>query len=269
MSYLYETHLHTVQVSACAVSRGADYLKGYQDQGYTGIFVTDHFYRGNTTVHPALPWDQWVHAFCRGYEETREAGEKAGIDVFFGWEETYQGDDYLIYGLDKSWLLEHPEARYWTRKEQFETVRAFGGCVVQAHPFRAAPYIRVIHLSTVLADAVEIANRGNSPAWDALAAKYARRLGLPVTAGTDLHSAQDLYIPEPAYGVYLNEKLTGPADYVRAVKEHRITALRVPEGRLEFAGDLTPRLPVDIRDGDDNSTWQDLREFMNPGAGTR
>jgi hypothetical protein len=263
MSFLYETHLHTVLGSACAVSRGSDYLKGYQDQGYTGVFITDHFCRGNTAINPALPWKLWVNEFCRGYEETREAGEKIGFDVFFGWEETYQGDDYLIYGLDKTWLLEHPEARHWTRKEQFETLRACGGCVVQAHPFRAAPYIRVIHLSTVLVDAVEIANRGNKPAWDALAAKYARRLGLPVTAGSDIHSVDDLNAPEPAYGVYLNERLSGPADYVRAIRENTIAGLRVPGGdRREFAGDLTPRIPVDIRDGDDQSTWQDLGEFL-------
>jgi hypothetical protein len=263
MSYLYETHLHTDRASACAVSPGSDYVKGYRDQGYTGIFVTDHFYHGNTAVDRALPWKAWVTEFCRGYEETREAGEKIGLDVFFGWEETFKGDDYLIYGLDKAWLLEHPEVRRWTRKEQFETVRASGGCVVQAHPFRAAPYINVIHLSTVLVDAVEIANRGNLPAWDALAAKYARRLDVPATAGSDIHSAGDIPIGEPVYGVVLNEKLSSPADYARAIKKNAIAALRVPEGRGEFAGDLTPRIPVDIRDGDDNSTWQDIWEFIN------
>ncbi|MDR2246804.1 MAG: histidinol-phosphatase, partial [Treponema sp.] len=100
MSYLYETHLHTVQGSACGVSRGRDYIKKYRDLGFTGIMVTDHFFNGNTAIDRKLPWKQWVGQFLRGYEETRNEGEKIGLDVFFGWEETYKGDDYLVYGLD-------------------------------------------------------------------------------------------------------------------------------------------------------------------------
>jgi hypothetical protein len=36
----------------------------------------------------------------------------------------------------------------------------------------------------------------------------------------------------------------------------------MPKDRRTYAGSLTPKLPVDIRDGDDNSTWQDLWEFL-------
>jgi len=125
--YLYEPHLHTSQASACGISPGREYIKRYQDLGYTGIIVTDHFYGGNTAIDRNLPWPKWVDAFCRGYEDARDEGERRGLDVFFGWEETFDGDDYLVYGLDKEWLLQHPEARYWTRKEQYETVSCGGG----------------------------------------------------------------------------------------------------------------------------------------------
>ena len=119
MAYLYETHIHTSQGSACGRSRGSEYISMYQDLGYSGIIITDHFYRGNTGVDRALPWEPWVQQFCQGYEDAREEGAQRGFDVFFGWEEGFDGDEYLIYGLDKEWLLQHPEVRTWTRKDQY------------------------------------------------------------------------------------------------------------------------------------------------------
>lgn len=261
MGYLYETHLHTVQGSACADSPGRDYIRRYKDLGYTGIIVTDHFFQGNSAVDRSLPWAKWVGEFCRGYEDARREGERRGLDVFFGWEETFKGDDYLVYGLDKEWLLKHPEAARWTRREQFETVREYGGCVVQAHPFREASYIRTIHLSTGCVDAVEIANGGNEPAWDALAARYAKRLGLPVTAGSDIHEAADV-AADTTFGVYLDTKMETIHDYVRAIRENSITALRTPEGHCAYRRDESPGLPVDIRDAADKSTGGSLWELL-------
>jgi histidinol phosphatase-like PHP family hydrolase len=66
MKYLYETHLHTVQSSACGQSEGRSYIRGYKDLGFTGIIVTDHFYNGNSAVNRQLPWREWVNRFCRG-----------------------------------------------------------------------------------------------------------------------------------------------------------------------------------------------------------
>jgi hypothetical protein len=260
MRYLYETHLHTSQASACAVSPGRDYVRRYQDLGYAGIIVTDHFFNGNSAIDRDLPWAKWVDRFCRGYEDARNEGAKIGLDVFFGWEESFKGDDYLVYGLDKAWLLAHPETARWSRREQFDAVRAAGGCVVQAHPFREASYIRTIHLSTAV-DAVEAANAGNDPAWDVLTLRYAKRLGLPVTAGSDIHCAQDID-GDVVFGVYLDNKMETIHDYVRAIRENSIAALRVTEGRLDYHGDARPSLPVDIRDAGDKGTWQDLWEFL-------
>ncbi|MDR1351968.1 MAG: PHP domain-containing protein [Treponema sp.] len=261
MSYLYETHLHTVQGSSCGVSRGKDYIKRYRDSGFTGIIVTDHFYNGNTAIDRNLPWKQWVEQFSRGYEEARNEGAKAGLDVFFGWEETFKGDDYLVYGLDKNWLLAHPESARWSRKEQFDAVRAAGGCVVQAHPFRAAYYIRTIHLAPRLVDAVEIANACNDPEWDGLASEYALRTGLPGTAGSDIHDA-DQFLEGDIFGVYLSEKMETVKDYAKAVRNRAIAGLKLPPGRAVFLGGENPALPVDLRDENDRGTRQNFWDFM-------
>jgi hypothetical protein len=262
MSYLYETHLHTSQTSACGVSEGRAYIKGYKALGYTGIMVTDHFYKGNCAVRRGLPWREWVQRFCRGYEDAKAEGEKQGLDVFFGWEETFDGDDYLIYGLDKAWLLDHPEAAGWTRLEQFTETRRYGGCVVQAHPFRQHSYISGIHLSAGCVDAVEAANAGNhDQSYDALAMRYAQKMGLPATAGSDIHEAGQLE-RGAVFGVYLDTKLAAIHDYVAAIRSNTIAGLRMTKGRCDLHGDETVSLPVDIRDKRDRSTGQDLWELL-------
>ena len=48
-------------------------------------------------------------------------GDEIGLQVFFGWEETFDGQDFLIYGLDKEWMLKHPEM------EQEKPARYIGG----------------------------------------------------------------------------------------------------------------------------------------------
>jgi len=260
MAYLYETHLHTSQGSSCGVSRGRDYIKKYRDLGYSGIIVTDHFYGGNCSVNRNQPWKKWVEEFCRGYEDAYEEGQRRGLDVFFGWEETFEGDDYLIYGLDKEWLLEHPEAAGWTRRKQFEEVRRNKGCVVQAHPFRQYYYINCVTLSGCV-DAVEAANSGNQRSFDALAWVYAKKLNVPVTAGSDIHSAGDVG-RDHVFGVYFDKKMNSISDYVDAVRNNTIQKLHTKAGRFNIQGDERVSLPVDIRNSRDESTGTDYIEFL-------
>ncbi|MDR0998255.1 MAG: PHP domain-containing protein [Treponema sp.] len=267
MSYLYETHLHTSQGSLCANSRGRDYIRGYLDAGYRGIFVTDHFYRGNCAVDRGLPWKEWVKEFCRGYEDAREEGVRRGLDVFFGWEETFDGDDYLVYGLDRDWLLEHPEARKWSRKNQFAAVMAAGGSVVQAHPFRQHFYLSRVILSPALVNAVEAANAGNhEQAYDALAMDYAGKIGLPVTAGSDIHSTDQLEEGD-IYGVYLEKPLESAAAYAKALRNGSIRGLRAPEDRCRRRGNEKIALPLEILDADGRVSGRDIRAFLKkPGT---
>jgi len=262
MASLYETHLHTKESSSCGVSRGREYVKRYLDLGYTGIIITDHFFRGNCAVDRHLSWEKWVHRFCLGYENAREEGARRGLDVFFGWEETFDGDDYLVYGLDKEWLLKHPEVVRWTRKEQFDEVRRYGGCVVQAHPFRQHYYIHSITLSSGCVDAVEAANAANEdPSYDTLAWVYAKKLALPITAGSDMHSVEDTR-PEVVLGVYMDKRMESIGDYVAAIKNNSITGLKVHPGQFRIRGTERVVLPVTIRDSQDRHIGKNLAEFL-------
>ena len=79
MGYLYETHMHTSQGSACAHVPGAEMARLYKEAGYTGIVITDHFWGGNTAIDRSLEWADWVNGFCDGYEDAKRLLKEAGF----------------------------------------------------------------------------------------------------------------------------------------------------------------------------------------------
>lgn len=105
--YKYETHMHTREASACAWSSGAEMAEKYKSEGYTGIIVTDHFFNGNSAIPRDLPWKERIELYCKGYENAKARGDRIGLDVFFGFEYGDGGSDFLVYGLDKQWLIEN------------------------------------------------------------------------------------------------------------------------------------------------------------------
>lgn len=246
MEYLYETHLHTCQGSACGRSTGKEQVQLYHANGYQGIIVTDHFFGGNTAVDRNLPWAEQVKEFCSGYEDAKEEGLRLGLDVFFGWEQTFDGDDYLVYGLSPSWLLEHPEVVWWTRTEQLREVHRLGGCVIQAHPFRERDYLSRILLGLHFADGVEVANAGNAQFEDACAMRYAEKNRLVVTAGSDNHLS---YPGTSLMGIVLPEPLSDISDYTSIILEHhKSPKLVVPPDRFEMKKGETLYLPCYLLD---------------------
>lgn len=238
MGYLYETHLHTCWGSACASATGKEHVRFYKSLGYQGIMVTDHFFSGNTAIPRTGTWEERIRLFCRGYEEALEEGEKVGLDVFFGWEQNYQGDEYLIYGPSPEWLLAHPEIEHCTRREQLQMVHEEGGCVVQAHPFRTRPYLHRILLGTDYCDGAEVANAGNYAFNDAYAIRYARERGLTMTAGSDNHHAHDGMEKESnIFGIVLDHRLESMKEYAAMVRAHSPIGLHVPDERFCMTGE--------------------------------
>ena len=66
--FKYETHLHTIESSRCGSTSAAEYPAYYKSLGYSGIFITDHFFNGNCRISNDLPWEDRVNMFCRSYE---------------------------------------------------------------------------------------------------------------------------------------------------------------------------------------------------------
>ena len=234
MRFVYETHMHTCQGSACGTSTGSEHARYYNEMGYTGIIITDHFFGGNTAVDRSLPWKERIEQFCSGYEDALAEGQKIGLDVFFGWEQGYGDDEYLVYGLDKAWLLAHPEVEHWTRAEQLENVHRDGGCVIQAHPFRMRTYyMHHIRLGERFSDGCEVANFGNNPWDDARAYRWAKAHDRVMTAGSDNHRSP----AKELFGIELPERMTDIHDLVRIILEKKPIGLHVPESRFEINSD--------------------------------
>lgn len=216
MGYCYETHLHTQEVSACASAHAADYIDFYRERGYAGIITTDHFYHGNCRLDRSMPWKEWVEAYCRGYELAKEEGDRKGFPVFFGLEENFQGDEYLVYGITKEWLIAHPEIIECSRKKYYEMIHAAGGLVVQAHPQRERCYLDKVLLNPDYVDAAEVINIGNEPYMDGLALEYAKQHKLVQTAGTDMHHIRPEAITS---GIEFERPLSSIKDFIQFIKQ--------------------------------------------------
>ncbi|MCL2176239.1 MAG: histidinol-phosphatase, partial [Treponema sp.] len=133
---------------------------------------------------------------------------------------------------------------------------------VQAHPFRQRFYINRIILSTHCVDAVEVANGGHEDVSnDALACRYAKYIGKPMVAGTDGHDTETIYYNEH-FGVYSDVKFKTINDYVNMILNNKVTRIKIDEGRLDFHGNETVRLPVEIRDKNDKITGRHWKEVI-------
>ena len=213
----WETHCHTAEGSACGRCSGAEMARACRAAGYDGLFITDHFYHGNTAPDRSLPWAEWVRQFCMGFRNAHAEGEKIGLRVLFGWEYSWEGADFLTYGLSPEWLTAHPETVTVTPVEYLRLVRKAGGLVVHAHPFREAHYIRYFKLLPYDVDAVEMWNAANMTCeMNDRALWYAKSYHLPMTAGSDAHATDQF-----AAGISTADDIRTAGDYKVAVLKGR------------------------------------------------
>ena len=215
MLYKYETHAHTSETSKCSRIGGAELARYYKSIGYTGLIITDHYFNGNTTVPRELLWEERVQLFCEGYEAAKAEGDKIGLDVFFAWEYSWGGNDFVIYGLDKDWILANPDQLTWKPREYMTKVREAGALVIHAHPFREAGYIEAVRLIPRDVDGVEVINAARADEDNRRADWYAESYGLLKSAGSDNHSGKCGRLA----GVYLPERIASMADFVRLMKD--------------------------------------------------
>lgn len=220
--YLYETHCHTSQSSKCGHLTGAELVSLYAQKGYQGIVITDHFYGGNTAVDRSLHWKQWVNEFVKGYENAREEGEKIGLQVFFGLEFCYRGTEILTYGVEKDWLVSHPEFSEITVTKFCEAVHEAGGILVHAHPFRGHDRTKMIRLLPNLVDGVEVVNKCNDPKANFLAEQFAENFGLMKLGGTDFHKQEHISL---LGGVAMPVKVNNIQEIFSAAKSGKVRLL--------------------------------------------
>ena len=224
MIYLWETHLHTAEVSRCGTVPAEGMVAAYKRAGYHGLVVTDHFFNGHSWGNGSQPWQKKVDILIGGYQAARQAGDALGVAVLLGWEYAHEGADYLTYGLDEQFLRDQSDLCDIPLEVYIARVREAGGLVAQAHPFREAWYMPPgVQKRWDLVEAIEVFNGSHkleNRHWDDKALALARKHGCIEMAGSDAHD------------------LTGVATAAMAFdepffdKEDFLSALRGRKGRV-------------------------------------
>ena len=190
--YKYEMHIHT-----CPCSGGGDEVEKHIDElikkGFSGMVLTNHFFRGDTRIDRALPWEKFVAEYEKDYERAKAYAKDKDFDVLFGIEEHIQdGNEVLVYGITPEFLKAHPQLKAVGLVEYANLVHAAGGMLYQSHPYRDRWYISHPYPfdEVLMLDGVESYNAANEPAWNDKAAAFAEQNGLAMIAGSDGHSYQ-------------------------------------------------------------------------------
>lgn len=190
--FLYETHCHCSQCSACAKSTAAEIVQSYHAAGYAGLVLTDHFLSGNTAVDRSLPWETKARLYYDAYLQAKAVGDELDFDVLFGIEHHFgNGKEVLIYNVDLNFMLQNPDMCDISLEELIQRVHIWGGLVFQAHPYRDRDYIDMsVPPRDDIVDGFEVYNACNQgPVENLPAYRLAKEKGLLMISGGDVHIA--------------------------------------------------------------------------------
>lgn len=191
----YEMHVHTAECDICAHVAAKDIVRMYQQKGYSGLVITDHYF--------AMSFDwfaddltegthyEFVDRWLRGYREAKKEGDKIGMTVLLGAEVRLDGpniNDYLIYGIDEDFLFRVPYLNRLSSLQELISVLPENACVVQAHPFRDNMTVQ----NPDLLFGIEVNNGGTEPFRNDLAKTFAEHYKKPMLSGSDFHHADHL-----------------------------------------------------------------------------
>ncbi|OPY89850.1 MAG: PHP domain protein [Syntrophaceae bacterium PtaU1.Bin231] len=173
-----DLHVHTSPRSPCSNLDPAELAGEAASRGLQGVCLTEH----------QVVWEA---------EEARRLSTGGGIRIFRGNEFTTNQGDVLVLGFheDIKGLLMIQDLR--------SAVLKSGGFMIAAHPFRGFKTFGIGSLQMTpeqacrrkifeFVDAIEIGNGKLSSLENDMASQVARILGLPGTAGSDAHRAEEI-----------------------------------------------------------------------------
>lgn len=214
--FLYETHCHTKTSSACASLTPEQIVELYLSNGYDGVFITDHFLNGNTTVHRNFPnasYQEKITAFCEGYKEVKQIADTR-LQIFFGIEYSYLGTDILIYGWNEEQLKSLENILSMSMRELCVFCHEKGVLAIQAHPFREDSYIDHIRLFPG-AEGVESFNSSRNDLCNNLGKFYADTYKKIAIGGSDCHHIHQKILS----GMAFNRKIHSEQDFIDLLRK--------------------------------------------------
>ena len=178
-----DLHVHSKERSICGRASEEEQIRAAIDSGLDAIVFTDH------------------HRLISS-ERLRQLNEKYAPFRIFGGVEitTADGEDVLVLGVQDPAL----ESVSWTYPALHAFVRARGGFIALAHPFRWHSNV-TLDLERFAPDAIEVGSINTSPNAEGRIRDIASRLGIPVLCNSDAHNTGPL-------GMYFNALERPPAD---------------------------------------------------------
>lgn len=215
MSYKIDPHVHTAEVSRCGVLTAAEVVHLAKDAGYDAIIITDHYQMVTFAEMGDIPWDEKIDEFLKGYSIAAKEGERIGMTVLLGMELriTAGYEDYLVYGIDRDFLIANPDLWDYSLFEFKELIKEHSGILLfQAHPFRP----RLKSGDPKVLDGVEAFN-GNErhDSRNSKAQKFAKKNKLIMISGSDTHLIEDV----GNGGVIMDFPINTIDDWVKALME--------------------------------------------------
>ncbi len=175
---IIDLHAHSFPASPCSSVNVEDLIKQAKLIGLDGLCLTDHNY----------VWD---------HHKIEDLRQKHGFLVLGGNEITTDQGDILVFGLDKN--IQGIIGLEDLRRE----VKAEGGFMIAAHPFRGFLMFGVSRLGLTLkeaekrtifdhVDAIEVMNGKVTIEENLFASHVAKGLGYRETGGSDAHAAGEV-----------------------------------------------------------------------------
>lgn len=185
MSYKYELHCHTKEVSRCGAVPAAEIVKMYKKNGYDGIVITDHYspmtFDLNTVCRPQAA----IEFYTSGYREALRAADE-DFTVLLGMELRYYAtaNDFLVYGVTEDFLKTNGNLMKMYPRKFYSLAKKNGMIVVQAHPFREF----MIRINPKYLDGTEAFNGKSTKEQNQQSAEWAIKHNKTIlTSGSDFH----------------------------------------------------------------------------------
>ncbi len=219
MSYKYELHCHTGEVSTCADAPAAQTVEKYKNAGYDGIVITDHF--SGLTFSPGSYFNHKKNAehYLKGFKAALDAAGE-GFTVLLGMEIRFllTPNDYLVYGIDEDFVFNSGNFLFDNQKKLFRKVKSAGALLVQAHPFRGY----VTRGNPRYLDGVEVHNgKTKNQAENDKSLLWAKKKSLNIlTSGSDYHHPDSRI----SGGIETDEKIKTNSELLRILRsgEYRL-----------------------------------------------
>jgi len=203
-----DLHIHTSPRSACSYLDPLELIHKARRLKLDGICLTEH----------QVLWD---------IGDVEKLARDGGIKIFRGNEFTTNQGDILVFGFYKDIkdLLMIQELR--------DEVKAAGGFMIAAHPFRGFKTFGIGQLQMTVeqacqrkalefADALEVGNGKLSPDENDMARKVAEKLDLPGTGGSDAHRVDEV----GKWVTVFEKEIRDERELVQALHDGRYTAVK-------------------------------------------